>query len=602
MDDSPKDPKIAGLPILITSRGAARMNTKRSAAMFAFFLTAFLFVTTAWSQDDESMSAQAETPEQDLLPTEVSLLRDLHFSGPDGADVLVPPGVYLVELASTSGLRLSPRDGDPVDVLARQTGHEEQVDGALALGEETEADQFHVVLLLPDGIAHDAVASYSGIVTRDTTQRVLDASQISVARRDIRRQPISSIGVATVAAPLPSLDRTVAPWLNIVADKKAYYVYPQFTVPAAREQIRRPITDERYRQFVQSRGAAFRVAGRALPLAVNANAIVDVGGGTLDRSNTAALIDLGRSPAFSTMLKESIGVNQRDPYYVTAFLVNSLAFDLPATQQSGQEKYRHDERVLVEVAAKDHRSTALWVLENGKWTKLFNVQRPRSAIRDPRRELLRLKTAQQPKFYQGYERVDLNESQASGAREQIFGRRELTNLTEIRCSLSGCVEKTRLEPMTSATMEETPDSSQSEGFYCGEGGCEPANAGSSSQPSDSSDTGDTGDTSVPEPPKSYSSWGNPRNFTTWAQCNRRCSSGNCVNCCTNQMVIEQGVIAHAAMWCHFFSDLCPWCHIGCATATVMAQIPLLTLSQICIGNCLFGYEEYGANPHHCPVH
>ncbi len=68
------------------------------------------------------------------------------------------------------------------------------------------------------------------------------------------------------------------------------------------------------------------------------------------------------------------------------------------------------------------------------------------------------------------------------------------------------------------------------------------------------------------------------------------------------MVIEQGIIAQAAMWCHIFSDLCPWCHVGCAAATAMAQIPLLTLNQICIGNCLFGYEEYGANPHHCPVH
>ena len=153
----------------------------------------FMFAVAATAQqvDDQVEPVQDVLAAQDLQPSEIVIPRSAHFSAPDGSDVVVPAGIYVVELASESQLRLVPRDGEPIVVAAEQTEHEEQLDDLLALGEETEDDEFHVVLLLSGGIAHDAAASYSGVVVRGIGRRRLSTTQNRRARA--RYKPLPTV-------------------------------------------------------------------------------------------------------------------------------------------------------------------------------------------------------------------------------------------------------------------------------------------------------------------------------------------------------------------------------------------------------------------------
>lgn len=102
-------------------------------------------------------------------PATITLDRGIHLFQTDGADVLVSPGTYSVEAAGADALRLVSAESHR-DILLRAvpTGHDERVaePRALSIPDEQEPDLIHLVLLLPDGKALDAVGSYSGIRTR----------------------------------------------------------------------------------------------------------------------------------------------------------------------------------------------------------------------------------------------------------------------------------------------------------------------------------------------------------------------------------------------------------------------------------------------------
>ena len=137
--------------------------------------------------------AQAPEPDlQELLPTEILVAGDLYFPAADGASEVVPPGIYLVELAPESKLRLTLRDGQTFLVSAVESEYEGNLDAVLALSEKTGSDEHHVVLLLPGGTLYDAVASRSGIVERGTSPRRFDTSRISSTLTRLNRQSAAS--------------------------------------------------------------------------------------------------------------------------------------------------------------------------------------------------------------------------------------------------------------------------------------------------------------------------------------------------------------------------------------------------------------------------
>ena len=99
--------------------------------------------------------------------TIVRIERSIHFTDPDGRQVLAQPGFYAVTVtAGGSRLRLYPAGGAaPLTLATRTTLHEEvgiPLPLALVLSREDDA---HVALLLPEKKALDAQGSYSGART-----------------------------------------------------------------------------------------------------------------------------------------------------------------------------------------------------------------------------------------------------------------------------------------------------------------------------------------------------------------------------------------------------------------------------------------------------
>ena len=112
------------------------------------------------------LAAGATTPGGES-PTTLRVERSIHFTDPDGRQVLAQPGIYAVTVtAGGSRLRLYPAGGAVPLTLATQTTFHEEVDIplplALVLSKE---DEVHVALLLPEKKALDARGSYSGART-----------------------------------------------------------------------------------------------------------------------------------------------------------------------------------------------------------------------------------------------------------------------------------------------------------------------------------------------------------------------------------------------------------------------------------------------------
>jgi hypothetical protein len=101
----------------------------------------------------------------------VPLTQEVHFSSPDGSDVVAPPGVYQVERVEPTVLKLIPGEGgkqQAVTVQATPTEHEETISAPFVLSIPYKEDEHHVVLLMPDGKALDAIGTYSGVRSRAT--------------------------------------------------------------------------------------------------------------------------------------------------------------------------------------------------------------------------------------------------------------------------------------------------------------------------------------------------------------------------------------------------------------------------------------------------
>lgn len=136
-----------------------------TASLFVGLVVGLLSATMGW--------AEPEFP--DVLFEQPS-----HFSAPDGADVLVAPGTYRVEQSAETQLRLFADLGQPtIEIQATATTHEETLAAplALAITDGSQADELHLVLLLPDGRGLDATGSLSGTRSR-ATSRVLTATQL----------------------------------------------------------------------------------------------------------------------------------------------------------------------------------------------------------------------------------------------------------------------------------------------------------------------------------------------------------------------------------------------------------------------------------------
>ena len=119
-------------------------------------------------------------------PTDhITLDKPVHFSAPNGDDVVAASGSYTIDQHDRTSLLFSPREAAastaPLIVAAVALPHEQLVESRVALSVPNGEDEHHVVLLLPDGKGLDAGGTYSGTRSRGTTIPPLPMVQLNAA-------------------------------------------------------------------------------------------------------------------------------------------------------------------------------------------------------------------------------------------------------------------------------------------------------------------------------------------------------------------------------------------------------------------------------------
>jgi len=108
---------------------------------------------------------------QDRATTDsITLDRAVHFSAPDGSDVVAASGTYTIDAHDDTTLRLIPSEAvsgtPPLIVAAMALPHELPIESRVALSVPNGEDEHHIVLLLPDGKGWDAGGTYSAVRPR----------------------------------------------------------------------------------------------------------------------------------------------------------------------------------------------------------------------------------------------------------------------------------------------------------------------------------------------------------------------------------------------------------------------------------------------------
>lgn len=103
-----------------------------------------------------------------LYFTTIAVEKPAHFPTTDGGMRLIPIGQYVVDSVDNAQLRLTLEDTPtPLVIAAALQSHDIDIPSPLVLAFAEREDEPHVLLLLPDGRALDAIGSFSGIQSRD---------------------------------------------------------------------------------------------------------------------------------------------------------------------------------------------------------------------------------------------------------------------------------------------------------------------------------------------------------------------------------------------------------------------------------------------------
>jgi len=126
----------------------------------------------------------------------IMLSHTLHFSAPDGSDILAPPDTYRVEAISQRQLGLIPADGkETLVVQVVETTHGRDLSAPI-VEQTADADlATHVLLLLPGGGGLEAIGSPSAVRTRGQAMMQLGGAYAQVRAKQ------AAPAAAALAAP-----------------------------------------------------------------------------------------------------------------------------------------------------------------------------------------------------------------------------------------------------------------------------------------------------------------------------------------------------------------------------------------------------------------
>jgi hypothetical protein len=143
-----------------------------------------------------TLRADAASTEATVQRPSVTFNHAIHFIAGEGSDVQLSPGTYGVEQAGQERLRLVPSDSQPpIEIQATNIPHEEGVSSPIAMAviEEGQDDQVHLVLVLPGGQALDAAGTFSGTRSRATVSSTLNYTQVQYAVSQFKVTPQQSM-------------------------------------------------------------------------------------------------------------------------------------------------------------------------------------------------------------------------------------------------------------------------------------------------------------------------------------------------------------------------------------------------------------------------
>ena len=139
----------------------------------------------------------------------ITLEKPVHFSAPDGTDIVAASGAYTIEATEDRALRLIPSESvsgtTPLIVAAMALPHEQPIESRVALSVPNGEDEHHVVLLLPDGKGLDAGGTYSGLRSRGGSIAPLSIVQLQAAllqQGDVIKRRPSDFDLAYAYAPI----------------------------------------------------------------------------------------------------------------------------------------------------------------------------------------------------------------------------------------------------------------------------------------------------------------------------------------------------------------------------------------------------------------
>ena len=125
-------------------------------------------------------SEAAELSQAEILDT-VTVDSPIHFLTPQDADVVLSPGTYRVAEDEDNEMKfISVKDNTTILVSAFSGHHEATVATPIALYVRPDENISHILLLLPDGRAHEAVGSSD--VTRSRSVRTFQLTPIQIQK------------------------------------------------------------------------------------------------------------------------------------------------------------------------------------------------------------------------------------------------------------------------------------------------------------------------------------------------------------------------------------------------------------------------------------
>ena len=135
----------------------------------------------ALASEASAASSTLELLREEELDT-VKLEREVHFTTPKATDIVAVPDTYRIVASAPNQLKLIAVMGNRVlEVSALSSNHPERISTPVALYVRDDDKFPHVLLLLPDGNALEAIGSYDAIRSRGVTSSGLTSLQIQNA-------------------------------------------------------------------------------------------------------------------------------------------------------------------------------------------------------------------------------------------------------------------------------------------------------------------------------------------------------------------------------------------------------------------------------------